>query len=327
VHPDAMKRVLCVAIEENPARGLTLVDEADPACPEEGAVVAMRARPINPADLLILTGRHLFRPELPAFVGIEGAGVVLEAGPRSRLRRGQAVAIPWGGTWVEKMAVHDDQALPLPDGVDLEQAAMFSVNPFTAIGLLEGVPPGATIAVNAATSAVSRLVLALARRRGVAVVAIARDERARDELLSLGAKAVLVDGPDLTARLLEAASGPVARALDAVAGDASERLFDAVAEGGTLIVYGLLSSDRVHLPAAGLVFRDVHVTGFSRLRSIRSLPRERRDELTRELVALLSEGAIASAIEARYPLDRVKEAIEHHLRRDRKGKILLVSEG
>lgn len=322
-----MKRVLCVAIEENPARGLTVVEQLEPTCPDEGAVVAMRARPINPADLLILTGRHLYRPDLPAFVGIEGAGVVVEAGARSRLRPGQAVAIPWGGTWVEKMAVLDDQALPLPDGVDLEQAAMFSVNPFTAIGLLEGVPAGATVAVNAGTSAVSRLVLALARRRGIAVVSIVRDDRARDELLSLGAKAVIVDGPDLTARLLEAASGPVVRALDAVAGDASGRLFDAVAEGGSLIVYGLLASDQVNLPAAGLVFRDVRVTGFSRLRSIRAIARERRDELTRELVELLADGTMTSAIEARYPLERAAEAVEHHLRPDRKGKILLVSPG
>lgn len=35
------------------------------------------------------------------------------------------------------------------------------------------------------------------------------------------------------------------RALDAVAGEASGRLFEAVAEGGELVVYGLLGSDRV----------------------------------------------------------------------------------
>jgi NADPH:quinone reductase-like Zn-dependent oxidoreductase len=43
-------------------------------------------------------------------------------------------------------------------------------------------------------------------------------------------------------------------------------LYDCVADGGDLVVYGLLASDRVQLPAARLVFRDVTVRGFSRLR-------------------------------------------------------------
>ncbi|MBM4279768.1 MAG: zinc-dependent alcohol dehydrogenase family protein [Deltaproteobacteria bacterium] len=320
-----MKQVFCVGTDDDASRAVRVDDVADPACPDDGVVVAVKARPINPADLLLLNGRHVFSPTLPAAVGIEGAGVVVAAGPRSRLTAGTVVAIPQGGTWREQMALRDDQVLALPADVEVEQAAMLCVNPFTVMGMLEGVAAGATVIVNAGTSAVSKLVIAVARQRGIAVVAVVRDARATDELKALGAVAVLVDGDDLAARVAPVAPSPVVRALDAVAGSASGRLYDCVADGGDLVVYGLLASDRVELPAARLVFRDVTVRGFSRLRIFAAMPPARRREITDELVALLADGTLRVDVEARYPLADVAAALAHQTRPGRRGKVLLVS--
>ena len=321
-----MRRVFYTGPAADPSLTLALHEVPEPACPEAGVVVAIEARPINPADLLLLTGRHVFTPSLPAPVGIEGAGRVVAAGPASRHRVGDVVAIPQGGTWAERLAFGDDGVLPLPAGVDMEQAAMLCVNPFTAVGLLEGVAAGATIALNAGTSAVSRLILALARRRGVRALAVVRDAGAAAGLRALGAAEVLEDGPDLGVRLRAAAAGaPIVRALDAVAGAAAGRLFEAVAAGGELVVYGLLASDRVELPAAELVFRDVTVRGYSRLRGYAAMGAARRAAIGADLVALLESGEAVSAVEARYPLEAAAAAVAHHERPGRRGKILLVS--
>jgi NADPH:quinone reductase-like Zn-dependent oxidoreductase len=320
-----MRRVLYTRVHPDPAMTVEVRDVPDPACPPAGVVVRVLARPINPADLLLLTGRHVFTPELPAPVGIEGAGRVLEAGPASRLRPGDLVAIPSGGTWVERMALADDAVLPLPPGVDVEQAAMLCVNPFTAVGLLEGVPAGATVALNAGGSAVGRLVLSLARRRGLRAVAVVRDLGAAAELQAIGASAVVEDGDDLGTRLKAAAGAPIVRALDAVAGPASGRLFHAVADGGELVVYGLIASDRVDLPAADLVFRPVSVRGYSRLRGYAAMSPERRAEIGAELVAWIGSGGAASPVEARYALDDAAAAVAHHERPGRRGKVLLLS--
>jgi len=320
-----MLRVYYTGPATHPADTVSVRAEPEPACPEAGVVVAVLARPINPADLLLLTGRHVFTPSLPAPVGIEGAGRVIAAGPGSRLSVGQLVAIPRGGTWTEQMALHDDDVLPLPEGLDIEQAAMICVNPFTAAGLLEGVPAGATVALNAGTSAVCRLILGLARRRGLRAIAVVRDLKAEAELIALGAVAVVVDGDGLAGRLRAAAGAPIVRALDAVAGAASGRLFEAVAEGGELVVYGLLSGNQVELPAAPLVFRDVTVRGYSRLRGYAALPVARRAEIGAELVSLVQEGTFVSPVEARYPLAAVADALHHQERPGRRGKILLVS--
>jgi trans-2-enoyl-CoA reductase len=322
-----MRQVFCTHAAADPTETVTLVDAPEPTCPSNGVVVAVQARPINPADLLLLQGRHAFTPDYPAPVGIEGAGRVVEAGESSRLHLGDLVAIPFGGTWRERMALADDDVLPLPSSFDLEQAAMLSVNPVTAAGLIEGVPSGACIALNAATSAVSALVLALCRARGIAALAVVRDASSAERLRARGAHAVVVDGPELGTELRKVAPAPIARALDAVAGDASGRLLEALDEGGELVVYGLLADDRVRLPATQVVFRDVTVRGYSRLRVLKAMMPARRAELTAELVALVARGELASSVEARYPLEQVREALAHHERPGRRGKILLTSDG
>jgi NADPH:quinone reductase-like Zn-dependent oxidoreductase len=172
---------------------------------------------------------------------------------------------------------------------------------------------------------VSALVLSLCRARGINAVAVVRDTRAVARVEALGAHAVVVDGPELSQRLRRAAGGPITRALDAVAGDASGSLFEAVSDGGELVVYGLLADDRVRLPASELVFRDVTVRGYSRLRALRALSPSRRAEVTTELVRLVERGELSTAVEARYPLEAAVEAVRHHQRAGRTGKVLLVS--
>ncbi|HHN73688.1 MAG TPA: alcohol dehydrogenase [Acidobacteria bacterium] len=318
-----MIRVLQVRVGPPSPEAVEVVEVPTPEPGPAQARVRVAVRPIDPADLLLLEGRHLFRPTLPNPIGIEGAGVVEAVGAGSGLAVGDRVALICRGTWCEQLLVTDDDVLQLPEALALDQASMLGVNPFTAAGLLEGLEPGQRVVLNAAGSAVGRMCLALARHRGVQAVAVVRRDRHASALRALGAEAVLVDGPDLAERLR--AIGPVHRALDAVAGDASGRLLDALEEGSDLVVYGLLGSDRVDLPAATVVFRDVRITGFSRLRVIRAMPAARRAEVSEELAELAVAGVLAAQIEARYALAEVRAALEHQLRPDRIGKILLTS--
>jgi NADPH:quinone reductase-like Zn-dependent oxidoreductase len=202
---------------------------------------------------------------------------------------------------------------------------MLPVNPFTAAGLLDGVAAGAWVVQNAATSAVARIVTRLAKKRGIRTISVVRNEARSDELREAGADAVLVDGPELAGRVREVTGAPVVRALDAVAGEAAGRLFECVSEGGELVCYGLLEGDRVVLPAAQLVFRDVRVRGFSRLRSFGAMELAHRRAIEAELLELFAAGVLETEIEATYPLEEVAAALQHQLRPGRRGKIVLVS--
>jgi mitochondrial enoyl-[acyl-carrier protein] reductase / trans-2-enoyl-CoA reductase len=288
------------------------------------ARVTMAWAPINPADLLLASGRHLFRPTLPAPIGIEGSGIVQEvAADVGAELVGRKVTVPFGGTWSEEMVAPAADLLLLPDETDLEQASMLAVNPFTAWGLTSDVPQGSVLLQNAASSAVGRLVIRLAKLRGLTTANIVRREEEVAPLRALGADLVLVGEHDLAARISATLGAPVLRALDAVAGTGSGSLLSALAEGGDLVCYGLLSDDRIVLPANEVVFRDVTVRGYSRFRSWRAMSVEARAEMTRTLVALLEEGAITTSVEARYPLSRLHDALTHALRSGRAGKILL----
>ena len=71
------------------------------------ARVEILAAPINPADLLTLTGEYGILPPLPATGGSEGAGRVVEIGPGvTDVTPGQRVLLPSrSGTWATHTVV------------------------------------------------------------------------------------------------------------------------------------------------------------------------------------------------------------------------------
>jgi NADPH:quinone reductase-like Zn-dependent oxidoreductase len=320
-----MLEIQLTKISTEPATALSLNDVPMPT-PGLGEVrVQLLARPINPADLLLIEGRHVFSPTLPCPVGIEGAGVVDAVGEGVVVPVGTRVAVPSGGTWRDYMIAPAADVIPLPEGLSMEQGAMLAVNPFTAAGLLQGLKFGDWFIMNAASSSLAKIVLVLAKMRGLNGIAVVRSLRQQDELLHLGAKAVLLDGPELVKHAKQLSSASICRGLDALSGEASGRLFQCLAPGGELIIYGLMAADLVVLPAALVVFSDIVVRGFSRLRSIQAMAPEERQAIAMEMLALVSMDLLPMAVEARYPLQETILALEHHLRLGRTGKIILTS--
>jgi mitochondrial enoyl-[acyl-carrier protein] reductase / trans-2-enoyl-CoA reductase len=68
-----------------------------PALAQGQALVAVLAAPINPSDVLMLTGQYGMLPPLPAVGGSEGVGRVIELGPDTQGPAvGQTVLLPAG---------------------------------------------------------------------------------------------------------------------------------------------------------------------------------------------------------------------------------------
>src|SRR5512141_2799242 len=78
------------------------------------ALVAMLASPINPANLLTLTGQYGVLPPLPAIGGSEGVGrIAALAGDGNGLSIGQLVLLPrGGGTWVTHLLAEARSLVP-----------------------------------------------------------------------------------------------------------------------------------------------------------------------------------------------------------------------
>jgi NADPH:quinone reductase-like Zn-dependent oxidoreductase len=322
-----MKQILQTAFGK-PAEVVSLVDmEYEP--PNAGEViVAVQASPINPADLLRLTGKHAYAAQLPSVPGIEGAGIIQEVGADvTDVRAGDTVLLPFGGCWTQIYRTSAQSVVPLPDGIDLLQAAMLGVNPVTAAGLLTAfgdLQPGDWVIQNAANSAAGKLIVKFAATRKLRTANIVRRETVAAELVALGADVVLVGDDDLARRAAAATGGaPIMLGLDAIAGESSGKLLACLAEGGTLVVYGLLSGQPVQLPAAPMVFFDYTIRGYSRLRMLHKMGREQMNKVFAWLAAMVLRGELYTPVEGVYPVGQIRNALDHAEQAGRDGKILL----
>ena len=112
--------------------------------------------------------------------------------------------------------------------------------------------------------------------------------------------------------------------MDAVSGSAAGRLHDSTAEGGELVCYGLLGSDEIILPSARVIFRNVAIRGYSRLRSLKSLDQEARRLLEKDLFEYFEQGIFHTPVLAKYALEDVKKAVVKAEEVGSRGKVLLV---
>ncbi len=123
------------------------------------ALVEVVAAPINPSDLLTLTGEYAQLPVLPAVAGREGVGRVAELGTHAQGPEvGQLVLLPAGcGSWSTHIVADASRLVALPSDGDPQQLAMMRINPPTAALLLSEfvtLGPEDWVIQNAANSAV-----------------------------------------------------------------------------------------------------------------------------------------------------------------------------
>ncbi len=315
----------------NPAEFIEAVEFDLPPLGSGEVLVEVLAAPINPADLLTLTGHYAILPSLPAVGGMEGVGRIVETGPEViDLHSGQLVLLPNKGTWSTHMLTSASELITLPEA-DPHQLAMLAINPATALQILTGyldLHPGDWVIQNAANSAVGGYLIQLARLHGLKTVNIVRRESAVPGVQEMGVDLVLVDGEDLLERVAQATGGAQIRlGVDAVGGSATRRLARCVAESATLVNYGGMSGEPLNLTVASLVFRDLTVRGCWVSRWWNNTSFARRTEVYRELAGYIASGQLHGRIQAIYPLSQIRQAIAAAMERERVGKILIVPEG
>jgi NADPH:quinone reductase-like Zn-dependent oxidoreductase len=312
-------------------RDVLRVIDAPAEAPGAGEVVIrMEACAMHIADVRTVQGTLGLAKPLPRSPGYEGVGRIARVGAGvTQWREGDRVFPPIAsGTFRQELRVPADRVLPAPDG-DAAQLAFLTINPPTAHCLLEDFVPlaaGDWVVQNCANSNVGRYLIALARLKGVRTVNVVRRAESAPELTALGADVVLVDGPDLAARVKEATGGAAIRlGVDAVAGDGTQRIAECLADGGRVVAYGAMSRERCQLDFYFLLFRDVSLVGFSTTRQMQKRTPAEQRALYAWLAGLIADGTLEARIAAKYDLDHGIDAFEHALRvgPDRPGKILL----
>ena len=307
-----------------------------PELGEGQVLLEMLAAPINPSDVLTLTGQYGILPPLPAIGGNEGVAKVVKHGPGvTAPELGQTVLLPIGiGTWATHMVAESKALTPLPNGVDPIQLSMITVNPPTASLMLSefvDLQEGDWVIQNAANSGVGSYVIDLAKLRGLKTVNVVRRESLVEPLLAAGADVVLVDGAvdglSLAERVSAATGGAAIKlGIDAVGGAATARLGEALADGATLVNYGAMSGEACTLSPTVIIFKDITIRGFWLAKWYRTAAPEQQKELFGTIIGLIASGKLSTPVHATYTVKDIKEAVAVAAGGERNGKIVIVKD-
>jgi len=208
-----------------------------------------------------------------------------------------------------------------------------TVNGPTAWVLLEdfvALKPGDWLIQNAANASCGRYLIRLARRRGIRTINVVRRPQMIDELHELGGDVVLLDGPDLAARVAAAvANAPVKLGIDAVSGAATQRIAECLAADAPLVSYGSMSGERCEIDFYLMFRQGIVLHGLSFVRQFRSRTPEQVRAMYAELASLMASGELVARIAGVYPLEKIVEACEHAGKTgdDRDGKIIISLNG
>ncbi len=312
------------------ARCADVPDVGEPVADE--VVFDVLAFPINPADMWFCKGSYRLKPPLPATPGAECVGRVTAVGSAVKhVARGDLVINLQRENWTQKRRVKGDDAIPLPAGIDLRQAAMVRINPPTARLMLSDfvdLAPGEWVIQNVANSAVGRLLIVQAHQRGLRTVNIVRRAELAGELKALGADVVLVDGDDLAERVAGATGKAAIRlGVEAIGGAATGRLVDCVATEGTVVHYGSMSGEDPKVGRSNLIYRGIKLTGFMLGRGLARRDAAKIREIYAELAAQVMAGTLYAPVDTVYPIEKIKDALAHADKGGRNGKILVAPNG
>ena len=311
---------------------LALAERPVPRPGKGQVLVRIAASPINPSDLSFIKGMYI-KKTLPIIPGFEASGTVVASGggfmARALVGKRVACAAPANGdgTWAEYMVTSALFCIPLRKNISFEAGASLIVNPLTAWALMDMAKRGGHPAVvqTAAASALGRMIIRLGQRFDMSVINIVRRQEQVELLQTLGAKYVLnsneANFDDQLKKLCLECSASLA--FDAVAGDLTSRLLQALPKQGRVIIYGGLSQQLCQLDPRIFIYDDKHLEGFWL-----STWLKKRNPLLQIHTALQIQKFLANdlktEVRARLPLENATEALHQYAGNMTGGKILLV---
>jgi NADPH:quinone reductase-like Zn-dependent oxidoreductase len=288
--------------------------------------------PCNPSDIAFMEGGYNIIKALPAVPGFEGSGRIVEAGEGAEHLIGSKVSFfvqaEGDGSWSEYVCTHAGHTVILDEAMDLDQAACFALNPFTARGLLDIalLRNDKAIIQNAAGGQVAAFVRQMAAEMNIEVIDIVRKDESRDQLLQQGAKHVLLESDeDFDAQLIDLSHQLGARlAFDAVGGKLSGQIFNAMPENAELVVYGGLSTKDISgVSTMDLIFKDKVISGFNLPHWRNQLDDDYFEEISHEMQQHFISGKYKTRIQGATDYENIVQGLINYIRKMSEGKILI----
>ncbi|MEM8553404.1 MAG: NAD(P)H-quinone oxidoreductase [Pseudomonadota bacterium] len=318
------------AVEITEAGGPEVLKPATRDVPQPAAhevLIRVAYAGVNRPDALQRAG--LYKPPAGALdlPGLEASGEIAAVGSAvSDWKVGdKCCALLPGGGYAEYVVTPAAHALPIPEGMDLKQAACLPETFFTVWSNVYdrgGLQAGETFLVHGGSSGIGTTAIQLAAAKGSRVFATAGSDEKCAACVALGAERAI---NYKTEDFVEVMKG-VGRAnviLDMVGGSYIPRNIKCLQDQGRLVQIAFLESPKVELNFAQIMLRRLTLTG-STLRPQSDLAKARiADALRSEVWPLLSSGKLAPVIDSEFALTAASEAHARIESSQHIGKIVL----
>lgn len=299
--------------------------------PKAGQVVVkVRSISINFADVLVRRGHYPYMPDFPATPGAECTGYIERLGADvSGYSTGQAVLVFGKPCYSSHVAVSQERLFPIPDGVDLDEAAALPVTYLTAWHMLHTmrrIRENETILLYAAAGGVGTAVLQLAELAGARVIGLTSSDEKAQFLRDAGCWRVInYKKENVLARVMDYTHGQGADLiLDSVGGESFKDNFRMLNTLGQIIWLGISAG----MPRASILkifgrnpAPSHTVSVFHLFSIIQNRPLLRRS--MQNLLQLLAEKKIKPVIYKRMPLAEAGQAQSLLEAQQNIGKIIL----
>jgi NADPH2:quinone reductase len=278
-------------------------------------LVRVEAAGVNRPDLLQRAGNYPVPPGASDLPGLEIAGTVVAVGTDAGPWRvgDQVCALTNGGGYAQYCAVPGTQALPVPKGLTMIEAASLPETYFTVYSNVFGrgrLQPGESLLVHGGSSGIGVAAIQIGVAMGHRVFATAGSAAKCTACLALGATLAINYREQDFVAAIQSATGQagVDVILDMVGGDYLERNLQCLAVDGRLLMIAFLHGARASANLALLTSRRLTITGSTLRPRSSEFKGEVADALRARIWPLLEAGRIRPVIERTFPLAEAGDA-------------------
>ena len=309
---------------------LTPVERPVPSPKPNEILVKVAAAGVNRPDILQRMGLYAVPPDASDLPGLEIAGEVVACGAAVTMWKpgDQVCALVHGGGYAEYCVTPEVQALPVPKGLSLVEAASLPETFFTVWSNVfdrAGLKRGESLLVQGGSSGIGVTAIQMGAAMGSRVFATAGNDEKCAACVKLGAeKAINYRTQDFAAEVNAATGGKgVNVILDMVGGDYVPKELKCLAEEGRLVFIAFLRGPKTELDINELMRRRLTLSGST----LRPRPVEFKGAIAKSLREriwpLIETGKIKPVLFRTFPLAEAREAHKLMESSQHVGKIVL----
>lgn len=315
--PDVLADSMTViAISEPGPPDVLKAEQRRIAVPHEGEVlIKVAAAGVNRPDVLQRQGAYPAPKGASDLPGLEVSGTIVKLGRgTSRYAIGDKVcALCPGGGYAEYVAVAEGHVLPVPQGLDLTQAAALPETFFTVwtnVFQRGGLQSGETLLVHGGSSGIGTTAIQIAKARGASVIATAGSDEKCAACKALGADhAINYQTTDYVDAVESITGGTGANViLDMVGGDYVQKDIKLAAADGRIVFIAFQAGFNAELNFLPVLMKRLTLTASTLRAQSAEQKAKMATEIEEQVLPLYSKGAIKPVIDQVFPFEDIAAA-------------------